>query len=90
MIQMHLEPPPISLIKSNHNDKSDKDIVKLKLRRDPTSYLSELYEFNLDFIYNGETEEFLLFVQNFNITIAASGTLATGAKKQYLRNLVCG
>ena len=39
---------------------------------------------------NGDTEEFLLFVRNFNVNLAASGTLATGANIQYLRTLVRG
>ena len=36
-VQVHVEPPPISLIKSKSNDKSDKYFVKIKLRRDTTS-----------------------------------------------------
>ena len=39
---------------------------------------------------NGEPEEFLLFVRNFNMNLAASGTLEAGAKIQYLRTLFCG
>ena len=37
---------------------------------------------------NGDPEEFLLFVRNFNMTIVASGTQEAGAKSQYLRNIV--
>ena len=32
-IQMHMDPSPIPLIKSNNGEKSDKDCVKIKLRR---------------------------------------------------------
>ena len=39
---------------------------------------------------NGEPENFLLFVQNFNITINASVMLASNKKLQYLRNLIHG
>ena len=35
--QVHVDPPPIPPIKSKHNDKSDKNFVKLKLCRDMTS-----------------------------------------------------
>ena len=42
----------------------------------------------MSFFDNGEPEEFLLFVRNFNITLVASETLETGAKVQYLRTLV--
>ena len=37
---------------------------------------------------NGELENFLLFVRNFNMTLAASWTLEEGAKYQYLCNIV--
>ena len=50
----------------------------------------DLYEFNMDLFENRDQEEFLLFVQNFNMTIAASGTLPTGAEIQYLHTLVFG
>ena len=39
---------------------------------------------------NGDLEEFLLFVRNFNVTLAASGTLESDAKFQYLCNLFRG
>ena len=58
------------LIKSNQNDKSGKDFVKLKLRRDQTSAKSNPYEFEIDFFDNGELEDFLLFVRNFNMPLA--------------------
>ena len=81
MTQVHVEPPPIPLIKIKHDDKSDKYFVKLKLCIDPTSYLSDLYEFMMDLFDNGDPEKFLLFMQNLNTTLVASGMLVTGAKK---------
>ena len=45
VVQVHMEPPLVLLIKSKHDDKSDKDFVKLKLRRDPTSENLDLYGF---------------------------------------------
>ena len=44
----------------------------------------------MDLFDNGDLEEFLLFVINFNITLAVSRALVRGAKIQYLRTLVCG
>ena len=38
---------------------------------------------------NFDQEEFLYFVQNFNMTLVLSGTLAKGAKIQCLCSLVC-
>ena len=84
MIQAHVETPLIPIIEVTYNGKSYWDIVKLKLRRDPTSRTSEsLFE-------NCDPEEFLLFVRNFNMTLAESDTLETGAKIQYIRALFHG
>ena len=89
-VQVHVEPPPIPLIKSNNDEKMDKDCVKLKLHRDPTSQNFDLYEFKVALFDNVDTEEFLLFVRNFNMTLEASVILTAGAKIQYLRIIVCG
>ena len=43
VLQLHVEPPRTPQIKSKHDDKSDKDFVKIKLRRDPTSEKTVLY-----------------------------------------------
>ena len=89
MTQPHVEPPTIPLIKENHNGKADKDSVKLKLRRDPTSPTSDLHEFKMSLFDNGDPEEFLLFFSNFNMTLTESGMLEADAKFQYHRTLVC-
>ena len=39
---------------------------------------------------NGKQEEFLLFMRNFNMNLAASGAMDTGTKIKYLRTLVRG
>ena len=80
VVQVHLEPPPTPLIKSKHNDKSDKDFVKLKLRRDTTSENLDLHEFKTALSENGNPEELLLFICNFNMTLEAPGTLDTVRK----------
>ena len=90
LTQAHVDPPPIPLIKGNHDDKLEKYLVKLKFCMYLTSATSDLYEFKMDFFGNGEPEYFLLFVQNFNINLAASGKLVTGAKIQCLCTLVRG
>ena len=65
----HVEPPPISLAQETYHGKLDKYVVKLKLRRDPKLSTSELYEFIMFLFENGEPEEFLLFVRNFNMNL---------------------
>ena len=47
---------------------------------DPTLFTSDLYEFKMYLFENGDPEVFLLLVRNFNMNLAASGTLETGAK----------
>ena len=79
-----MEPPPILLIKSKHDDKSDKDFVNIKLCTDPKSEKSDLYEFKMALFDNNDKEEFFLFAQNFNMNLEASGTLQADAKIQYL------
>ena len=39
---------------------------------------------------NGDPEEFLLFVRNFQMTLKASGTLTASAKIQYIHTLLRG
>ena len=86
----HVEPQLIPLIIETHDGKSDKDFSKLRLCRDPSSSTTDLYEFKMSLFDNGETEKFLLFVCNFNMTLAASGTLEAGAKVKYLITIVRG
>ena len=90
MTQVHVEPPPIPLIKGKYDGNSEKYLVKLKLRRDPTSSTSDLYEFSMSLFENGEREEFLLFLCKFNTTLATLGMLETGTKVQYLCTLIFG
>ena len=54
----YVEPPPLALIQETYDDKSDKYIVKIKLRRDPTSSMSELYDFKMSLFENGEQQGF--------------------------------
>ena len=68
MAEQHMETSLTPLIKSKHDYKSDTDFVKLKLRRNPTSEKSDLYEFKMVFFDNSNPEELLFFVSNFNMT----------------------
>ena len=89
MLQLHVDPPPITLIKGKHYDKSEKYSDKMKLRLDPTSENLDLYEFKMALFYYGDQEAFL-FAHNFKRTLEASGMLQDAAKIQYLCTLVCG
>ena len=67
-----------------------KVLCKIKLRRDPTSEKSDMYESKTALFDNGKPEEFLLFVRNFKMMIDASGTLADNVKLHCIRTLLCG
>ena len=90
MTHPHLDPPPVPIIKENHDGNPDKYFVKLKLRRYPTSSTPDLYQFKMSLFENFDPEEFLLFVRNFNMILAASGTLEAGVKYKYLHTIVRG
>ena len=69
---------------------SDEDDVKLKLCGDPRSSTLDIYEFRMYLFDHCDPEKFLLFVRNFNMTLAATGTQDTDMKFQYLCTLVRG
>ena len=87
---MHMKSPRILRIKSMNNDRSDKYCVQIKLRRDMMSQNSDLYENKMALFDNGDPEEFLLFIRNFNMFLKKSGKLTARANIQYLCTLVCG
>ena len=87
---VHVEPPLVPQIKDTCNGESDKDLVHIKLHRYPTSSTLDLYEFKMSLFDHGDPEEFMLFVRNFNMSLAATGMLYMDAKIQYLRTLVRG
>ena len=71
----HVEPLPIMLIKENSTGNSDGYHVKLNLCRYPTSSTSYIYDFSMYLFEHGDPGEFLLFVQIFQMTLAATRTL---------------
>ena len=60
-----MDPPPILLMKIKNDTKLDKDSVKIKFRRYPTSENLDLYEFKMALFDCGKPQEFLLFVRKF-------------------------
>ena len=73
----HVDPSPIPLYKEMSTGKSDGDHVKLKLHRDTTYSTSDLYEFRMSLFDHGDPEEFLFFVRNLQMNIAATGMIET-------------
>ena len=71
IVQVHVDPPSIKRIKSNNDEKPDNYCIKIKFHRDPTSQKSDPYEFKMALFDNGEPEEFLMFIRNFNTNLMA-------------------
>ena len=69
-IQVYVNPPLIMLFKSKNDTKSDKYCVKIKLRKDPMWEKLYIYEFKMALFGSGKTEEFLLFICNFQMLMA--------------------
>ena len=89
-IKIHVDAPPITWVKINNDEKPDKYSVKIKLRRDPTSEKSDLHKLKMDLLYNGDPEEALLFIWNFQMILEVSGTLAESAKIHNICTLLHG
>ena len=49
---------------------------------------SDLYEPKMALFDQGDPEEFLLFISNFNMNLEVPGTLKSGTNIQYLRTIV--
>ena len=52
LVQLQVDTPHTPLITSKHDDNSEKDFVKMKLRRDPMSENSNPYEFKMALFYS--------------------------------------
>ena len=55
---------------------------------DPMSEKFDLYDFKMSLFENGNPEEFLLFVCNFQMTLKASVTLTASADIHYICTLL--
>ena len=87
---MHLEQPPVPLIKSNNNTKLDKDCVKIKFHRYPTPEKSDLYELKMALFDNGKPKGLLLFINKLQTTFESSVTLTASANIHYRHTVLCG
>ena len=89
-VQILVDLPPITLIKSKNDLKVENECIKIKLCRDPTPENSDTDELKMALFDNGETEEFLLFTKKINMTLDALGTLASNAKLQHICTILHG
>ena len=78
LVQNHVDPPPIPLIKSNVDTKLKKYYVKTKLCRNSMPNTYGMYELKVSKYDNGETKGF--FQINYQMTLELSGSINSSEK----------
>ena len=89
-VQIHVDPPLISLIKSKLDLKTKRDDVNIKLRRNPTPEKMDIYELKMDLFDNSDPYKLLLFIQNFKMMIEALVMIIANVNIQYSHNILRG
>ena len=80
--QIHVDTPPIPLIKSDIDTNLEKDYVKIKLRRNTMLETYDMYDFKMALFDNFEPEEFLLFKRNYQMKLEVPGSITSGENIQ--------
>ena len=88
-VQARIEPPPIPLIKVELEEERTSKIIRVKIRINPDSSMSETYEFKMARLKNGQPEDFLRPMKNFNIAINGRGTKSDSGQINYIRTMLC-
>ena len=83
-IKVHIETPPIPLIKCNTEKKSESALTKVKLRRNPTSFMLDIYKYKITLFENGKPVELPLLVRDFQKTTDITGETSTSGNIQCL------
>ena len=65
-------------------------IIKIKIRRNPTSAASETYNVNMNTFDDGQPEKFLSLLKNFKIAIDGTRTTTPSGRINYLRTMLRG
>ena len=89
-MQANIDHPPIPLIKFELDGDRTTHIIKVKMRRNPSSVASETYKVNMNTLDDGQPEEFLSLLRNFNIATDGTGTTTPYSWINYLRAMLRG
>ena len=66
-VQEFIDTSPIPMIKAEDEEEKSSNIIKIKMRRNPASDVSETYELKIAMFNNDQPEEFLGLMKNFKI-----------------------
>ena len=89
-VQARIKPPPIPIIRKETDDVSECDIIKIKMRRNPSDADSETYGLKIAIFEHGQPEEFLALMKNLKTAVDSTGTTSAAGKINYLRTLLRG
>ena len=89
-VQARIEPPTIPLNRTVTDNMKGCDIIRIKMRWDPESYMSETYELNIDTFENVKPEELLALMNNFNTMSEGTGTMSATRSINYLHHMLRG
>ena len=88
-VQAHIDPPPISLIRSTTEKVEECNIIKINMRRDPAPATFDTYELKVPTFENGKPEESLQMIKDFKTATDGTETTSTTRKIQFLRTMLC-
>ena len=87
-IQARIKPPPIPIIKLEVDDERTTNIIKVKMRRNPSSAASKTYSINMNTFDYGQPEEFLPLLNNLKISTDGTGTTTPSGWVNYLHTML--
>ena len=87
-VQARIDLPPIPIIKKDPQESNEYDIININMRQNPSDAASEMYKLNIVTFENGQPEEFLQLMKNFNIAVDGTGTATLAGKINYLRTML--
>ena len=88
-VQARIEPPPIPLINFEFKDERSIHIIKVRMRRNPTSAVSCTFNINMSTFDDGQPEEFLALLKNSRIEIYGTVITSPSGRINYLSMMLC-
>ena len=89
-VQSRIYPPPTPLIKVELYELHTTHIINVKMRRNTSQAISETYNINMSTFDDGQPEEFLAQLKNFEIRIGGTGTTMPTGRIKYLCTMIHG
>ena len=89
-MQARIDPPPIPLVKLVLDYDRTTHIIKVKMRINPSSAISETYNVNMKMFGDVQLEGLLSLLRNFKIATYGNGTTTPSGRNNHLFTMFCG